>query len=1765
MAGRKRKKVSNYEQLSLFELLSTGLDEDYTNNIEESELPVIRGAEKKESSEQINRTVSGRSKYQVQDDNGRASAGVSSEAQPHHIRKDQLYGKNDENSQRTYNGVDTSTAVIPVQTNSFYNLDDKLETKLSIIQKYEFNIKAIELLNKLKKTDRTILSKEEKDTLARYTGWGGCSQVFDENNLKWSGKREYLKQLISVDDYNTARASTLTSFFTPYAIIDNMYKIIDKLGFKSGNIIETSCGAGNFFGRMPEEMQQNSFITGVEIDNITGNIAKNIYNNIDINIEGFENTHLIKNSYDLAISNVPFGTMKVFDKEYNRYNFDIHNYFFAKALDLVHDGGIIAFITSNETLDGNNTIREYINKKADFIGAIRLPSNIFMTNGANTRATADIIFLQRKDNKDISKNDIFLETVENTFTPHRKINRYFIENPDMVLGIISERKNKYGTWEIIVKEDKTELLDLNIDVNSNNYNHEIYNYRFNKIIHHFSEVYYENDNELESKQPKIHIKELSKYKVNSFFIENEKIFYREIDNVREISDITGKARERLIGQIKIAEITQKVIDAQIYDIDDKLYLERRLKLNKIYDDFVLKNGYLFSYANSNVFKEDCRFALIRALEDTNPTEKTAKKEAIFFEKTIKPYLEVKNVKTIEEAVNVSLNSKGKINIEYISAIYNKNKEEVLNEILNKKIGFTDPETNDIVSANDYLSGNIRKKMDIAVAHGKMENYSELEKVLPKKIDAEDIVCQLGATWIDDTYVKDFVKHLFKTDNFKRFDINYDNVLGIWIVDKYSTYDDPEIDNNWCVMETDEKYIVGTDGKSYPVSQPTFNGWDLIESILNSKTPEIFNYWLEENPDDPSTPFRKRKINVVRTAEARNLSEEIQKEFSSWIFDDFERRQALVEKYNKIFNSWRLPEFDGSYLTFPQMNKTILLEQYQKNAIARIMTSGRNTLLSQRVGAGKTYEMIAAGMEMKRLGLKNKLLYVVPNHLVNQWGEDFMKLYPQANILVADKKDFVKNKRMLFINKIATCNFDAIIMAHSSFGLIPMNTEYQEQIMLDEIYQIQNAIDKINYDNEDYSGKGRVKQVKQLEKAKKSIENNIRTLTDIKRDNGITFDELGIDFMFVDEAHEFKNLYIYSARSNIAGIPNAKSQKASDMLMKTKWLNSNNGNVCFATGTPISNTMAELYVLQKYLQDDVLCDMGISCFDAWAKNFGEVTTSFEISIDGNSFKSRDRFCKFFNIQELMTVFKLVAEIQTESMLVKALKESTIGRKYSIPPAHIGGKPTIITIDPSDDLKNYIANVVERAEAVHNGQVDRHDDNMLKITTDSKKASIDLRLNDEKYEFIENSKLNIIAKKIIEIYSEYNDDKATQLIFCDSSTPNKDKFNVYDELKRLIVLYGITEKEIAFIHDYETMKSKQLLFDKVNKGEVRVLFGSTAKLGAGTNVQQKLIAIHHVDVPWRSSDIEQRNGRGFRQGNKYNEIYEFRYVTKKSFDAYSWQMIETKASYQVQLFEGTTAARELEEDNTALLSYSEIKAIASDNPLIKEKFEVDAQIKKLETLQKQWQKKYYHAQEQIRKIPNNIDYLKNKIVLYKRDSELAVNAKISLLNINDTFCINILGKQYTDMKEANLQLMNIIKNHKKDNLIHIGDFNGFDFTLNYKNGFGWIIHLNNAQDYTIDALNPVGRVNFERMIKKIQSIPTTLENLKSKLSNEKKNLKNAQDILKTEYPQKNTLFDLKQRQREINELLTSNDENDNNHNVNNFFEANEENNIIDENYL
>ncbi|MBM6840136.1 DEAD/DEAH box helicase family protein [[Clostridium] spiroforme] len=1714
---RKRKEEKKtYEQLSFFDLFATGVEENNSEYFGSQKSTGIYGTENEEPTRSGSFDNDERSNSTIRTDPQGNLQQISVEGQSDLSGKSELYGTDRSTGKRNDVSVDRETTLVSIQENDHFYLIDEYEKKLSIKNKYEQNIKAIELLNQLKRENRTA-NAYEKTILAGYTGWGGASQVFDENNEKWQSQREYLKSIISIKEYSNAKASTLTSFFTPYTIIDNIYRIIDRLGFKSGNILEPSCGTGNFIGRMPMEMSGESYVCGVELDTITGSISKYLYDHNDIYIGGFEDTAFPDNTFDLAITNVPFGNFKVYDQKYHKLNYNIHNYFIAKTLDLIHDGGIIAFITSTDTLDGKSSIREYINERADFLGAVRLPSNTFYINGANTSVSSDIIFLQKNSQKTADRENDFLFTEKIDSSFHRSINRYFISNPQMVFGKISERKNQFGTYEIEVIDDS------NIDNPTERFKH-----LFNQIMYKFKNVYYKNEIE-EAKTVNLDIKETNKYPLNTYFTVNNRIYFKEPDQIIPIDDLSEKNTRRLNLMIKIADATTELINAQLDNVEEHIYTEKRKNLNLVYDSFVRQFGYIFQPSNCRLFKNDSRFSLIRALEIVDDQTKTAKKERIFFEKTIKPNKEIKHVDTIEEAVNASYNVYRKIDLDYMSAIYNQNNEIIKKELLEKKLAFEDPVTKEIIGANDYLSGHIRKKIEIARHYNYEENVKALNLVLPPTIEAEDINVQLGATWIDDEIIHDFTENLFKPPFYRSFNINYDKLLGEWIIEKYPTYNDPEIDNTWNVNTTDEKWIIGTDGKQHEITQPQYNGWNLLENVLNSKTPEIYNYWTEVN-DDKET--RKRKLNIERTTYARNLAEELQEVFKDWIFKDAERREYLVEKYNYLFNSIRLKQYDGSYLTFPEMNRSIILEDYQKNAIARIIDS-KNTLLSQRVGAGKTFEMIAAGMKMKKMGLKNKLLYVVPNHLVNQWGEDFIKLYPNANILVADKKDFIKEKRQLFIHKIATSNYDAIIMAHSSFGLIPMSEEYQLNAMYKEIDTLQMSIDQLesSYDS------SQRKRVKQLEKAKKSIENNIKVLVETKhRDDGITFDMLGIDYMFVDEAHEFKNLYIYSARSNIAGIPSAKSKKATDMLLKCNYIQENGGNVCFATGTPISNTMAELYILQKYLQNDELENMGIYCFDAWAKNFGEVVTSFEISIDGKGFTSKDRFCKFYNIQELMSVFKNIAEIQTESMLNEALKNSKTGRKYAIPPAHIGNMPQVIVIEPTESLKRYIDNIVERAEAVHNGSVNRSIDNMLKITTDSKKASIDLRLIDETFYPEHNTKLEIIADKISEIYFEYNNDKATQLVFCDSSTPNKNKFNVYDELKRLMILRDIPEEQIAFIHDYESMAAKQKLFKRVNKGEIRILIGSTAKLGAGTNVQERLIAVHHVDVPWRASDIEQRNGRAFRQGNRYKEIYEFRYVTKQSFDAYSWQMIETKASYQSQLFEGTTSAREIEEDNKAFFSYGEIKAIASGNPLIKRKFEIDNEIKKLEALQKQWQKKFYSAQNYIVETPAKIDYLTKKIPYYENDLKLANLSSYTIENLNNHFSITLFGKNYNDMKESNKILEDYLNNTNQNN-VKVGTFAGFDINMKYELNDGWVVYIKAENEYRIDTFNRIGRVNIERIIRKINSIHNTVNTMKTKINNLQENLNLAHELINQGFPEKEQLKSLKTEQREINSILTN----------------------------
>lgn len=1607
-------------------------------------------------------------------------------------------------------------------------LDTSFDTRLSVKEKIARNIRAIKLLSDLEFNEQQA-NEEQKKLLQQFSGWGGCPQLFNEKDDTYSAERTLLKEILSIDEYQNARSATLTSYYTPIEVIDYMYKIVDKLGFENGKILDTSTGTGHFFGAMPDNIFEQSDIYGVELDSVSFKIAHQLYPEVHLVNSGFENCPFPNGQFDLAISNVPFGNYQVFDKQFSSYHFHIHNYFFAKALSKIRNGGLVAFITTTETMDGNSSIMEYINTQADFLGAIRLPNNTFMKNGANTEISSDIIFLKKNNTKEINYDANF--TKHTMYSEHRKINQYFIDNPQMVFGHIVEHKNQYGKFELTVKPDEKTLQE-----------------HFSEIMDSFSSVYEPSVQIEETEQIYIPIDiEHSQYKTDSFFIENDKLFYRETDfyyEVRTEDKIgnqtlhdnhivlkTDKDIKKVKQLVNLSETAIRVIESQIRDIDERIYLEARESLNQQYDSFVKEYGALHKRNNIIPFKSDSRLYLLNSLEDYDQKTKEIIKSPIFIERTINVKREIKSAENVYDGLRYSLDIKGQIDVDYISVLCNKATEETLEELLEKQYVFMEPETEQLILADDYLSGNVRKKLAIAKQYGFECNIKALSKVMPEDLKAEDITIQLGATWVPEDYVKDFMVKIFELSELQArlTHIQYDNLVGSWLME--TIYPSSVVTDVWGVAKSDNLQNR---------RQPDFNGYDLFECVLNSKTPTIRNYWEERNPNTGDM-VTKSEVNVERTTQAQDLVERLTEAWDEWVFDDMERKNNLVNRYNDIFNNTRLQTYDGSYLTFPEMNISFQLEPYQKNAVARIINQNTNTLLWQKVGAGKTFEMIAAGMEMKRLGIRSKILYVVPNHLLNQWENEFLKLYPNAHLLVATKHDFAKERRQLFVNKIVTNNYDAIIMPHSSFGMINVSTDKQIEFEQEELDTIKQAIEELKNNDPRYQ---QTKRVKILERTIKGIENRIKTLTENHRDNNtIPFENLGIDFLFVDESHEFKNLYTYTSMQNVVGLQTASSKKAQDMYMKTRIIQENGGRICFATGTPVTNTMAELYTLQRYLQLDKLHEMNIYCFDAWAKAFGKVVNSFEISIDGTQFVNRQRFAKFFNVQELMTAVRSFAEIQTDKMLRKELAKSTTGRQMAIPPTHIGGKPQIIRINPSEALENYISEVVERSERVHNRSVDPSIDNMLKITTDSKKASIDLRLIDPSYPDEENGKLSIIAKKVYEVYQEGFVDKATQLIFCDSSTPKKNTnpyefSDVYNEIKRKLIMLGIPEQQIAFIHDYDTELKKEKLFKQMNDGEMRVLFGSTAKLGAGTNVQKRLLAVHHVDVPWKASDIEQQNGRAFRQGNMFKEIYEFRYVTEKSFDAYSWQIVQTKSTYDEQLLEGADGLREFEESQKSSFEYAEIKAIASGNPIIKEKFELDNEVRRLERLKKQWRKAKMNAQDQLVKLPIHIqDYQKTINVLQKEWDFLQTRIyEESSIDQNFKF-ISATGISYVSMKEAwedvTLQVKSLLTHDKKI----VGKFLDCNIIIEKNEALLIKIESPTSRFINVDTYNPVGRVNFVRILKRLASIEEHLNTNIMKLEMSKKNLKTANETVQKDFIYEETLRNARNRQKEVNNILNS----------------------------
>lgn len=1587
----------------------------------------------------------------------------------------------------------TEESVVPTQQKINYKIKDNEVQSKTLKQKYQENINAIKLLNKIESESR-LATQEEQEILAKYNGWGGLAKVFESPaSEEWKEQAEELKELLMPEEYEQAKASVLNSFYTEPFIIESIYKGLERLGFKGGNILEPSAGSGNFLGKLPESLKESRF-TAIEIESITGRILKQLYQKEKIYNQGYETTELQDNFYDVAVSNVPFGNYGVFDKNYNKLNFKIHDYFFAKSLDKIRSNGVIAFITSKGTLDKmSSQAREYIAKRANMVGAIRLPSSAFKKI-ANTEAVTDIIFLQKRETI-TEELPSWTKTAE--YFNDVQLNQYFIDHPEMIMGELVETTNQFGA-DLDVKLDIEELKDkLNVAINNLPEN----------IIPKLEMI---EDNEKSGET----IPAIDTVKDYSYTIYDNKLYYR-VNSIMTLVKENGTKTERIRALIEVRDTLQEYIDMQCKDISDDEVEPYRIKLNQVYDKFVKKYGNINNVGNKNAFSEDSSYPLISALEHYDDDEKVYKKTDIFRQRTIKPYKEIEHTETSNEALIVSLNQLGYVDLEYMSKLCDKD-IETISEELKGKIYRNPIKAKDIgeenfangwETAEEYLSGYVVDKLAEAEYFSKdnpiyLENVKALKEVQPVKLDANDIEVKLGATWIPPEYIEDFISEKLKVRVAKHngrynLSVKYNQKLGKWLMENKSYYRNVEC--------TD---IYGT---------KRMDAVDVLEETLNLKNITIYD------PD----PYedKKRIVNKEETLLVREKQEILKEEFGKWLYEDIERRETIVELYNKNFNRIRLREYDGSNLTLPNIATTIGLMEHQKNAIARILFSKDNTLLAHCVGAGKTFEMVAACMELRRLGIAKKPMVVVPNHLLEDWGQQFYKLYPSSKILVATKKDFEKSRRRRLISKIATGDYDAVIIAHSSFERIAVSQETEKEFIKEELKQIEAAIAEARNES------GNSRSIKQLETAKKNVEKRQNELIKgKKRDNVIDFESLGVDYLFVDEAHAYKNLYTYTKMNNIAGIQQTRSQKASDMFMKVQYLlKRNNGKgVVFATGTPVSNSMAELYTMQRYLQPETLKKLGLENFDDWASSFGEVVASFELAPDGSGYRIKNRFSKFYNIPELMNIFREVADIQTPEML--NLKR----------PKLKNGQHTIVVSEPSEQLKEYIAKIAKRSEKIKNGQVNPKEDNMLKITSDGKKAALDMRLIDSMCDDISDSKINQVVESAYQTWKDTEKDRGTQLIFCDMSTPTniKGKYDVYNDIRNKLIKLGIPENEIEFIHNVSTDSKKALLFKNMRKGNVRILIGSTAKMGAGTNVQDRLAVLHHIDVPWRPSDVEQREGRILRQGNMYDTVEIRRYVTKGSFDAYSWQLIETKQKFISQIYRGDTSIRKMDDIDNNTLSYAQIKAVASGNPLILKKFKVDNEVQKLEDKYRNYRALRFSLEDKINKIlPELIKNTDKKI-------ELLENMKLKIKPIQDKENCNIelCGQMFNTYKDAGKQILNISEKYvEKNKQYKIGNYRGFDIIYeNRENEFVYgkvnskVLKINEDYEMVMN-ISEIASKNIERLDEKIDSIPKILETEKEYREDLYRQIEKCKEELERPFEFEEELRELQKQQKEINNAL------------------------------
>ena len=1560
------------------------------------------------------------------------------------------------------------------ERNQFVIQDDNLGVGTPK-EKYQNNINAIKILKRCEEENR-FATKEEQNILSKYVGWGGLSQAFDENNIQWNNEYKELKSLLTEEEYKNAMESTLTAFYTPPIVIRAMYKALENMGFKNGNILEPSCGTGNFLGMVPETLKTSN-LYGIELDSISGRIARQLYQKSSIAIEGYEKTELPDSFFDVAIGNVPFGDFKLNDKRYDKNNFLIHDYFFAKTLDKVRPGGIVAFITSKGTLDKENpSVRKYIAQRAELLGAIRLPNSTFKNN-AGTEVTSDIIFLQKRDGiTDIEPDWVYLDKDENGIT----MNNYFIENPDMIMGNMEMVSTRFGYDSACKLEDNSRLEDM-LNNAITNIHTEINEYDIEEV-----------DEEDLSIPASVNVKNFSYTVVDGkvYFRENSKMYPQELA-------ITTENRVR--GMIELRDCVRKLIDLQINDYPDEDIKKEQLKLNDLYDKFNKKYGLINSRANNIAFSNDSSYFLLCSLEILNENGELERKADMFSKRTIKPHIEITKVDNTNEALIISISEKAKVDMDFIMGLTGKTEEEIVSDLEGDIFLIpTDGNEKKYVTQDEYLSGNVRKKLKEAEYYNSINSIYEsnikyLKEAQPKDLSASEISIRLGATWIPESVIKDFIKYLLEPNyyNSEKIKVHYSEVNGEWNIENKSA-------DKWNVKAN----------TTYGTSRA--NAYRIIEDSLNLRDTKIFDYEYDENGK------RTQILNKKETAIAQGKQEQIKLKFNEWIWSDPDRREMLTGIYNNLYNSIKNRDYDGSHISFGGINPEIKLRTHQVNAIARILYGG-NTLLAHEVGAGKTFEMVAAAMESKRLGLCNKSLFVVPNHIIEQFASEFLQLYPSANILVSTKKDFETANRKKFCSRIATGDYDAVIIGHSQFEKIPMSVERQVRILNQQLEDITRGIKELKENGgENFS-------IKSLVKSQKSIQNKLDKLnSQDRKDDVITFEELGVDRLFVDEAHYYKNLYLYTKMRNVGGIAQTEAQKSSDLFMKCRYLDELTGNrgVIFATGTPISNSMVELYTMQRYLQYDKLLDNHLQHFDSWASTFGETVTAIELAPEGTGYRSKTRFAKFYNLPELMSLFKEVADIQTTDTL-----------NLPVPKTNYNN----VVIKPSEMQLELVESFGERAEKVRNKMVESNVDNMLKITNDGRKLALDQRLINEMLPDYETNKVSVCADNIYKIWKENKEQKLTQLVFCDMSTPHNDgTFNVYDDIKTKLINKGIPENEIEFIHNAGTEVKRKELFAKVRNGQVRVLIGSTPKMGAGTNCQDKLIALHDLDCPWRPSDLTQRSGRIRRQGNQNKEVYIYRYVTEKTFDAYLYQIVENKQKFISQIMTSKTPLRTAEDIDEVALSYAEIKALAAGNPLIIEKTDLDAQVSKLQLLKQSHLSEIYDLEDKVRKTyPNQIKGLENTISGYEKDIVVRDNNK------KDIFEMTINGIKYNERAEAGEKIVEECRKMRSPNPVEIGEFCGFKIEISFDSfNREFIVDLKSNLEHPT-LLGESNSGNVIRIENLLSNLETKLEGKKTELENVKIQYENAKNEIKRPFPREEELQEKTKRLNELNVLLNLNE--------------------------